>query len=202
MISQNHIPARIRSVGTLIAGALIATTLTLGAAGSAGASQSLFADDINQVDRASQQVASQGSTAFLGVALPRVSSDAVVYTPDAVLAGPIGVESFVDSIQDAHPNAQFDVTSTLTVNNFTMVDWHGTVDGMAVSPGRTMFTIEGGLITDIWFLSLHDLAPIQGEPGSSAGSSSYFVIVDDQGNAIAPEASVFTGFSTDSEAQG
>ena len=133
----------------------------------------------------------------LGVALTLVSSDTVVHTLDDVLAGPAGVLAFTKSLKADYPDAQFVVTEFNTIGSLLIVEWQGTVDGMVVFPGRTLATIDNGTITDVRFLNLNNTSPLQDTPftGPTASNTetsplagSLYVIVDEQGNAIAPEA--------------
>ena len=123
-------------------------------------------------DVTGQLSGNQLTSGDLGVALTLVSSDTVVHTLDGELAGPAGILAFTQSLKADYPDAQFIVTEFNTVGSMLIVDWQGTVDGMVVFPGRTLATIDNGTITDVRFLNLNNVAPVQDEPlvGPNPGS--------------------------------
>lgn len=103
-----------------------------------------------------------GQSGNLGVADAFVTSTTEVNTPDNKLAGIDGVQQHRASLEARYPDASFQITDSRAVNNMLIVDWHGTVDGKVVYPGRTLIMIEDGTITEIWFLNLNTVSPVIG----------------------------------------
>jgi hypothetical protein len=132
---------------------------------------------------------SQFTTGDLGVANAFVTSTTEVNTPDGKLAGVDGVQQYLESLEARYPEASFQVTDARTVNSMLIVDWHGTVDGQVVFPGRTLITIEDGTITDIWFLNLNNVAPVQGQMAMTPTVSAYtyYELPYEQGRPVVVE---------------
>ena len=147
-------------IDILLAIALFATIL-LHTQGTAGAAEIAAAPSFASVT--GQSGDSHLTTGDLGVANAFVTSATVVNTPDRKLAGIDGIQQYLESLETRYPDASFQVTDIRTVNTLLIVDWHGTVEGTLVFPGRTLITIDDGAITDIWFLNLNDVSPAGGE---------------------------------------
>lgn len=102
------------------------------------------------------------SSANLGVPTILVSSLTAVHTPDGNSVGPIGVQTYVQSLRADYPNTQFVITDIQTVNSLLVIDWQGTSDGMPIIPGRTLLRFDDGMATDVWFLNMNNVSPVSG----------------------------------------
>jgi hypothetical protein len=127
--------------------------------------------------------------ADLGVAPSVVGAETRIHTSDGTLTGPAGVETYVASLRQDYPGLEVEAGTSQVVGGLIIVDWQGTIDGDVVFPGRTLITVEHGAVTEVMFLNRGDIAPESGvtvQPGQ-ADPTRLYVIVDEQGNVVAPE---------------
>ena len=128
----------------------------------------------------------------LGIAPDLVLASTVVYTPAGTLAGPDGVETYIASLRDAYPDAEFAVTAFQAIGNLLIIDWQGERDGEVVHTGRTLANVEAGGIAEIFFVDAGSVAPPTAAPAATIDTTEAIapegISPDDIVNAPAPEA--------------
>lgn len=129
----------------------------------------------------------QLSSADVGLAMPLISSDAIVHLPDGQVTGRNGIETFISSLEAEFPGTRIEITGFRTFGNLLVVDWQGVQKGAVVYPGRTLATIENGAINEIRLLNASSLSPIDPPQDTALASSGMFVIMGERGEAIVPE---------------
>lgn len=125
-----------------------------------------------------------------GVATALIAPNATVHTPDGRGAGQAGAAAYIASLHERFPEATFATSGSQVVGNLLIVDWQGVEDGRVVAPGRTLIRFENGVIAEIHFLNLNDVAPANGAPARQPAVSVTYELPYEQGRPVVIEAEI------------